>query len=257
MSNVVPLYGFGGGGGAALNFSVVGNPQPASPKENTIWVNTDVKITGYVFSAVEPADPAEGMVWFSTGASSPVGFNTLKKNCVMVYPLSARQYISGAWVDKTAKIYQNGAWVEWAPEPFYIFKSGKGALVPLVKYSSGGISISIETDSIVHKITGGNQAAIMATEAAVDLDGFTTLNALVNCTAANNSDADRPTLGLFSSAVTKWEDSRDKSRYIAAAYITANSKDTVYSVPIPSGLETAYVVYGGGSTANIYDIWLE
>ena len=253
------IYVVGGGGGNSLNFNVVNgwDSPPSNPKENTIWVNTGVVITSWVFSATQPANPAQGMVWFSTGASSPVAFNALKKNSIMVYPMSARIYNNGEWSEKEAKIYQNGAWVEWAPEPFYIFKSGKGALVPLVKYSSGGISISIETDSIVHKITGGNQAAIMATEAAVDLDGFTTLNALVNCTAANNSDADRPTLGLFSSAVTKWEDSRDKSRYIAAAYITANSKDTVYSVPIPSGLETAYVVYGGGSTANIYDIWLE
>ena len=253
------IYVVGGGGGNSLNFNVVNgwDSPPSNPKENTSWVNTGVVITSWVFSATQPANPAQGMVWFSTGASSPVAFNALKKNSIMVYPMSARIYNNGEWSEKEAKIYQNGAWVEWAPEPFYIFKSGKGALVPLVKYSSGGISISIETDSIVHKITGGNQAAIMATEAAVDLDGFTTLNALVNCTAANNSDADRPTLGLFSSAVTKWEDSRDKSRYIAAAYITANSKDTVYSVPIPSGLETAYVVYGGGSTANIYDIWLE
>ena len=113
MSNVVPLYGFGGGGGAALNFSVVGNPQPASPKENTIWVNTDVKITGYVFSAVEPADPVEGMVWISVGVSSSAPFNALKKNNITVYPMSAKQYVSGAWVDKTAKSYQGGAWVDW------------------------------------------------------------------------------------------------------------------------------------------------
>jgi hypothetical protein len=41
----------GAGGVSPLNFKVVGNPQPTNPKENTIWVDTDVKITGYQFSA--------------------------------------------------------------------------------------------------------------------------------------------------------------------------------------------------------------
>ena len=55
----------------------------------------------------------EGEVWFPTGASSPVSFNAVKKNGLMVYPLSAKQYIGGTWVEKTAKSYQGGAWVAW------------------------------------------------------------------------------------------------------------------------------------------------
>jgi len=38
----------------ALNFEVVGNPQPENPKENTIWVNTDTEITSWYFGANEP-----------------------------------------------------------------------------------------------------------------------------------------------------------------------------------------------------------
>lgn len=112
MSIAVPLEGFGGG--TSLNFKVVGNPQPSSPKENTIWVDTDEEITSWFFSATEPEGTAdEGMVWISTGESSPVAFNALKKNGVMVYPIFAKQYVSGAWVDKTAKSYQGGEWVDW------------------------------------------------------------------------------------------------------------------------------------------------
>ena len=51
-----------GSGGTSLNFKVVGNPKPTSPKENTIWINTDVPITGYHFSATQPETMAEGMV---------------------------------------------------------------------------------------------------------------------------------------------------------------------------------------------------
>ena len=104
----------GCGGGGGLNFQVIGGTTaPSNPKENTIWVDTDVEITGWDFSAAEPANPAEGMVWFSVGTASTVAFNALKKNSVMVYPLSAKQYVGGAWVDKTAKSYRGGAWVAW------------------------------------------------------------------------------------------------------------------------------------------------
>lgn len=41
-------------GGAPLNFRVVGNPQPSNPKENIIWVNTDVPIPEWKFAAENP-----------------------------------------------------------------------------------------------------------------------------------------------------------------------------------------------------------
>ncbi len=111
MGNVF-LHGKGGGS-AGLNFKIVGGTAtPSNPKENDIWVNTDVKITDWVFSATQPAS-ATGRVWISVGTSSTVEFNALKKNGIQVYPISAKQYVSGKWVDKTAKSYQNGAWRDW------------------------------------------------------------------------------------------------------------------------------------------------
>lgn len=56
---------------------------------------------------------ATGQVWISTGTSSTLAFNALKKNGIQVYPISAKQYVSGAWVDVEAKSYQGGEWVEW------------------------------------------------------------------------------------------------------------------------------------------------
>lgn len=105
------------GGGAPLNFKVVGGTaEPASPAENMIWVNTDAEITGWVFSSEEPVSPDVGVVWIKTGRSSAVAFNALKKNGVMLYPLSVMQYeqsTASAWVSRTAKTYRDGAWVDW------------------------------------------------------------------------------------------------------------------------------------------------
>ena len=116
VSQLGPCEVAGGGG---LNFSVVGSlTQPANPKENMIWVNTDTAVTSYIFSATEPAAPEEGMVWITTGTSSGAEFNALKKNGIQVYPISAKQYVSGAWVDVTAKSYQGGEWVDWIVKLF-------------------------------------------------------------------------------------------------------------------------------------------
>ena len=76
-------------------------------------MNTETEISGWVFSAEEPGEPSDGMVWIILGTTSEVSFNALKKNMVMVYPVSAKQSVSGVWVDKDAKIFQDGAWVQF------------------------------------------------------------------------------------------------------------------------------------------------
>lgn len=102
------------GGGQQLNFKVVGGTgAPDAPKENMIWVNTDTEISGWIFSVEEPSPPEEGLVWIALSTNSAAAFNALKKNGIYVCPRSAKQYISGAWADVTAKSYQGGSWVEW------------------------------------------------------------------------------------------------------------------------------------------------
>lgn len=111
---------------SSLNFAVVGGTeQPIDPKENTIWVNTNKEITNWIMDANQPENLTEGMVWISAGTSSTVAFNALKKNGIQVYPLSAKQYVSGAWVDVTAMSYQGGKWVEWFVWNGELYDSGK------------------------------------------------------------------------------------------------------------------------------------
>lgn len=117
----------GTGGGTALNFKVVGSTtEPSSPKENTIWVNTEKEITGWSFGATEPASPAEGMVWFTLALESPVAFNAAKKNTVMLYPVSASQYVGGAWASRDAYAYINNQWVQFSSVilDLYLYDNG-------------------------------------------------------------------------------------------------------------------------------------
>ena len=109
-------------GGTALNFKVAGGTAaPADAGENTLWINTATAVTGWSISETAPETPAAGMVWICTGPSGTAAFNALRKNAIVICPVSARQYVSGAWVEKDAKIYQGGQWVDWT---MYLYNKG-------------------------------------------------------------------------------------------------------------------------------------
>lgn len=148
------------GGSNPLNFKVVGGTsQPTSARENTIWVNTDVDITSWAFAATEPVEPSEGMVWITVSNTSPVAFNALRKNELMIYPIAAKQYIGGVWVDKTAMIYQDGAWQSWITdiiaydggiqdlELVYSKASDRGTYILLTLGANSGVA-SVKTEPV-------------------------------------------------------------------------------------------------------------
>lgn len=73
-----------------------------------------------ILATVDDGSIEDGTVFVTIGTSSKIEFNALKKNCVMVYPLSAMQYIDGAWDDVPAQSYQNGEWVDWWRGELYL-----------------------------------------------------------------------------------------------------------------------------------------
>ena len=114
-----------GGGGGGLNYNIVGGATaPNNPKENTIWIKTDAKITSHIFSANEPETWAEGMVWIQIGEDSNVSFNALKKNSIVIVPVAVSQYTDGSWVRLDSSIYQDGTWVKFAHAVLYLYNHG-------------------------------------------------------------------------------------------------------------------------------------
>ena len=178
---MIGITNAGGGGGGSLNFKVVGGTSaPASPAENTIWVNTAADITGWAFAPAAPETPAEGTVWLKTGLNSPVGFNALKKNGLWVYPTACQQYISGAWVAKTAKTYQSGAWVEWL---YWLYDTGskKVELRDITSALYGTEStITWGDDTVEFSEYGPSSFTVgvaMAATGLMDVSGYSKLNA--------------------------------------------------------------------------------
>lgn len=177
------------GGVNPLNFKVVGSDvAPTNPKENTIWINTDQKVTFWVFSSKEPSNPVEGMVWFKVGSQSLSEFNALKKNTLMVYPGFAKQYLSGVWVNKDARCYQGGAWKPWWSYIFYDygkeFLEFSGSIASLPKgfdaEDDAAASMAIQRNADNIKIYNGTTSPYLHCGIAyynkkIDLTDFSTL----------------------------------------------------------------------------------
>lgn len=166
-----------GGGTGALNFRVVTGEQPVEPKENTLWVDTDVEIKKFSFSAVQPESAEDGELWVYINKNSEIEFNILKKNSLQVSPLFAQQYIEGAWQEKAAKFYQNGAWLDleiaslfdngtqfvtWTSSGYdYSEKSGRVLVAP-------GIGETLTT-SVGSASSSSPKICIVGTDTKIDL----------------------------------------------------------------------------------------
>lgn len=134
------------GCGTGLNLRVIAYPTDtamlsAKPNSNTIGVITETEITSWVFSPNAPDVPSEGMLWIAVGISSPVEFNVLNTNSIVVCPIATYQSIGGKWIQKHAKTYIDETWTEWYT---YLFNNGN-----VNESLTGGINGTIQ-DNVIY-----------------------------------------------------------------------------------------------------------
>lgn len=233
-------------GGTSLNFKIAGGTTPpASPAENTIWVNTSTTISEWVFSAEQPTNPVAGMVWFQTGSAATAPFNALKKNNVTIYPTGCRQYVSGAWVSKTAKTYQGGKWTEWYTL-LYFFGNQNTAITGgwEISNSAKGTAI-LSTNSIDIDITGDSDSGdddtcCICTKNKVDVSEYKILR--INPEWQTGGSEQRwTTFGLFHEKPKSFTTSNDS---VAGIFLDKNqSAANVFSIDISSVSGSYYVAY--------------
>lgn len=242
------------GGGSALNFRVVGNPQPENPSENTIWVDTDTEITGWVFSATEPESPHEGMVWFSTGASENAAFDALKRNSLIICPIRARQYTGGAWADRDAELYQSGAWKPIIGTK-YLFRNGEGAVAPLKTSAQDSLFyVTVAKEHIYaygYNHSDSNVNVSVYTESETDLTGYTTLcfDIAIPTTAFGGTI----TFGVSRDPMVA--NNPANMPFVAKQQVGVCSRQTI-RVDI-SGVEKGYLGACGCGNYYIYNWWYE
>ena len=264
------------GGGTSLNFNIVGGTSaPINLKKNTIWIETDVPISEWAFSHSEPVPPVDNQIWVVTGQSGKCVFNALKKNYIEIRPMSAKQYIGGVWVDKTARIYQESdtGELDWNDWIVYLYDRGKdyeditGGYEETHSYagSNGDVGMDIMENSIrVEALanTSGTSAWCGAvTMKTIDLTNINTLYASGYCSDARNGEAGSAGVGL---RVTPTKEIRD---YVAADKTVTSTGDFTISLDV-SALDGAYYVicyafedlesgYSNGTTGagEFYSIW--
>lgn len=224
------------GGGASLNFKVMGGTsQPVTTTENTIWVNSSAPITSWLFSATEPGNPSEGMVWITIGTGSVVAFNALRKNALTVYPISAKQYVSGQWVDKTAMSYQAGGWHSWVTDIIAYDGGEKDVELTFSKASDKGSYIQLT-------LSANSSTATVKTE-AVDLTGLRTLEVKYSSRTGTGE------LDTFFYAVV-WNEAGSKEVSKSKAGTTATSGTLTVDISELSGMHRigfSASNYGSGS----------
>lgn len=258
------------GGGAPLNYKVVGGTSaPSNPKENTIWVNTSTAIKDYFFNPIQPGG-VEGRVWIKIGTESSVAFNALKKNWLSVCPISAKQYVSGAWVDKTVKSYQGSKWVDWITD-IYLYMNGTRyddvtggfkslgiertsdsdttKIAPSVTYNSSKIKIAIST----------NGSGMVYTANKIDCTNYKTLHIKGILYCHGSSSLYRMFAALWSSIGTYASDNRGASWQNTAS--TQNVQDISIDISKLSGkyhIGFFFEQFGSlGSYIEISELWLE
>lgn len=220
--------------GVELNFDVVGGTsQPANQKENTIWINTSTPITDWVFSATQPS-AVSGRVWISTGTSSAIEFNALKKNSIQVYPISAKQYVSGAWVDVSAMSYQNGKWVNWI---VHLYDNGSKCEDVTGGWSdikAGTTAIAWNGDNVrITTLQSTTRYCSTYGKNAINVAGFSELYARISNMSVGNTNS-YVAIGLRSSPYTGGDSNEGKNNWGAVIMATSgNTNQQLLSVPIP------------------------
>ena len=239
----------GAGGAGPLNFKVRGTVQaPENPGENTIWVHTEVSVSSYIFSAEEPAAPAEGAVWFAIGTSSTVRFNALKKNGIHVYPIAAKQYVGGAWMEVRAKSFQNGEWVDWWDGTIFGGGDPHEAITGgWIAVANAGVTCDIGS-SIVFTVVGSvNRDASAYTVNRIDLSGYSAIVFSVNVTVKGLN---------FEVGITETNDVAYQTGWVAR---TSAAETGAQELEVPlTGIQGSYYIaaHADASSASVNTIRL-
>lgn len=157
------------GGGGALNLKVVGGTtQPTNPRENTIWINTSVAITGYVLSPTQPETGTEGLVWLRT-AEKGIEINVDRKGRLLIHLNACTMYTSEGWQIALGYAYVSD---KWKTINTYIALIKGGTMIAEFKNTSGSRLIQ-QSGYVAFSGTGAGYHTMWVDD--VDLTGSTTL----------------------------------------------------------------------------------
>lgn len=238
--------------GVELDFEIVAYASEeallaAVPAENTIGVITTTDISGWAMG--DYPDPSwempEGFLYINIKASSynssDLDFGLLKKgNEICIAPISAKQYVSGTYVDVTCKSYQNGAWEDWWNGEIYdsgVFYIGHSNSV-----SNG--TVTYEAEHILFATTASSVAEVYEMFGPFDLARFNNISAIFT-NATSNINA---TACIFVSPNTGAN--RSSATAIIETDMAKDTRNLEVSLDVSSILDTCYVYVGTNTVGS-------
>lgn len=243
-----------GGGGTGLNLKVVGGTtQPENPRENTIWINTDTAITGYVLSPTQPESVAEGVVWLKT-ADEGVEINVGKKNAVLLHLADGKLYTGGTWANVEGWAYAGGNWQQFAFERLYLFRAGvdnteltggwtsDGYTDNGTKNYYGTVKIADDYIEFVSKSPGYRGGG---TAKKVDLQGFRKITAI--CSSSNTD-------GTSDFGISNIKDA-NRNKSVATIDGGPNFTKKMLSINLDNAQGSYYVTFR--RIAKVYEVYAE
>lgn len=188
-----------------LNFMVyTASSLPEIGQENDVCIISDVPMKNWTLSPDESKGTPrnDGDVWIQYSVGGNV-FDALKDNVMMISFLSVKQYIDGAWVEKTAKSYKNGTWEGWVKYLYYKGNQYTDLTGGWVSYGSSA-KITFSSDHIRLEIQSGyNETWAMAhTANKIDITNISKLYFYIDertstdITESTNANSKYSTVGI-------------------------------------------------------------
>lgn len=196
-----------------LNFRVYATPDiPKTGMNNDVCVISEVPMTNWILSPDAPSSAPrnDGDVWLTYSVDGNA-FNALKQNSMMIAMISAKQYVDGVWVEKTAKSCQNGEWVDWFVwnGELYIDKdqyepitggwwnnTGLYYQSGSTTYSAKPVDLNTALDTNI-SLSGNGGFSSVSTKNKIDLTNYTKL--LFNIASGSSTDQEMVFIHTFES----------------------------------------------------------
>lgn len=192
--------------GTSNYYVVGGTAEPVSPPDNTIWINTDIPITGHVFQDDYPTNPYEGLVFIKTHGVEKDSFSVYKPCPIMVYPMFASIYSNGDWQVVSARRYHDGNVTSWWSGD--LFDSGVTGTWRVGEYKNGALmsngAVSFDNDSKLITSTSTSRYDYLFAGKTIELKGFKSIS--VTLSRSSGSGGINFTLGVYRSRTDSTDD---------------------------------------------------
>ena len=246
------------GGGGGLDLTVVGGTtRPASPSANTIWVNTGTALGDWYIQNTAPVSPFAGDVWITLKPSISNVINIADSGTFLVGFGRTQQYISGAWADKDAEIYDGNSWM---PLQTYAYNLGD-----LCTETTGGWSIytsgsnnlnAFASDHLAHDYKSSSaNLGFFVTDNAIDLTEFTEIHLDYEVTSGSTGSGYHS--GLYLTTNNTSYNNINNNKTVLSEWNVASQARTEITVDITNFTGSYYIAtLCQYSKWNAYRIWL-